>query len=180
MSEYIYEDNLQSNRLKTRFATEDDVPAWSEFFKDESSVAYLPKHDFASFEARAEDWIKRQINRYKNQEYGLQFLHDKTTNELIGQCGLILQEVDGRKEIEVGYHVLPWHRGKGYAPEAAKCFIDYAFENKITDSVISLIHVDNLNSKRVAEKNGLVRERTTVFKGIEAYVYRMLNTSIMI
>jgi len=29
----------------------------------------------------------------------------KSTGELIGDCGLTVQDVDGAKEVEIGYHV---------------------------------------------------------------------------
>jgi len=93
--------------------------------------------------------------------------------ELIGQCGLLLQNIDGVEELEIGYHVLPEHWGKGYAIEAARTWKDYAFKNRISPSLISMIHVDNKASRKVAEKNGMIVDKETVYKDLPVVIYRI-------
>ncbi len=95
------------------------------------------------------------IKRYADNRLGLQALIDKQTGAFIGQCGILIQEVNGINEIEVGYHLLRKHWGKGYASEAAQMFRDYGFENKVADSLISIIHPLNFPSKNVALRNGM-------------------------
>ena len=100
------------------------------------------------------------------------------TGEFVGLCGLLTQEVDGKMELEIGYHLLPgqWH--KGFATEAAVFCKAFAREKALAPSVISLIDPDNLPSQRVAERNGLQLERTTLFRGKPARVYRGLIGSV--
>ncbi|MFM9945655.1 MAG: GNAT family N-acetyltransferase, partial [Bacteroidia bacterium] len=141
MYPYLYNDNLESNRLTTRKLKESDTTVWADFFKDQEVIQYFPIF-YDTIEQRSKQWIERQLTRYAENRYGLQALMDKKTNEFIGQCGLLEQEVDGKKEIEVGYHIFKNFWGQGFAPEAARLFIDYAFNNKLTDSVISIIHKD--------------------------------------
>ena len=114
----------------------DDSIAWAEFFKDPEAVEFMSKFLLASPEETAKHWITRQITRYKENRFGLQALIHKTTNEFIGQCGLLKQEVDGKDELEVGYHIFRKYWGQGFAPEAAKMFIDYAFTNNLAYSII--------------------------------------------
>lgn len=170
---YTYHDQLETGRLYTRFLTPEDAGVWTEFFKDKDALAYLPLHGFTKPEELSENWLNRQLQRYRQQRYGLQALVHKKTGELIGQCGLLLQEVDGITETEVGYHILKKHRGCGYAPEAAERFIRYAFENKLSESVISIIHINNSNSQRVALKNGLEREKQTRWNNLDVWIYRI-------
>jgi ribosomal-protein-alanine N-acetyltransferase len=177
MQNYFYCDNLKSERLKTRFLTEADIHAWSEFFEDKDAVEFIPDFGLNTSAERARDWIDRQLNRYAKNLYGLQVLVDKRTNEFIGQCGLLLQEVDGIEEVEVGYHILRKHWGKGYAPEAARLFIDFAFGKNISSSVISIIDSKNLKSQRVAEKNGLIREKQTGWRNMNVFSYRISKNS---
>jgi RimJ/RimL family protein N-acetyltransferase len=172
---YHYIDGLQSQRLSTRFLMRDDIDRWAPFFDDPDSVAFLPDYGITDSHARATQWIERQLMRYENQLYGLHALIDHSTGTFIGQCGLITQEIEDKTEIEVGYHILHPHRGQGYAPEAARLFIDFAFDNHQCDSVISMIDVRNTNSQRVAEKNGLQRERCIVWKGLDIYIYRIYS-----
>lgn len=86
-------------------------------------------------------------------------LFTKKTNEFIGQCGITKQEVDGKIKIEVGYHVFKKYLRQGYAPEAVKLFIDYAFENAIASSLISIIDIRNINSQIVADKKRALKRK---------------------
>ena len=170
---YFYQDNLESLRLKTRFLTLDDINTWSEFFKSLEAIELFPAHFLPPGENHAAVWIERQLNRYKDKLYGVQAILDKSTGEFLGQAGLITQEVDEIKELEVGYHMLKKYWGNGYAPEAAKLFLDFAFKHQLNDSVISIINVKNFRSQRVAEKNGLQIDKKTIWREIPVYIYRI-------
>jgi ribosomal-protein-alanine N-acetyltransferase len=173
MSPYYYADKLESPRLRTRWLTTADIPAWSIFMADPHVQQFFPNPDQLSAEERAASWVNRQLERYATQSFGLQALIDQQTQAFVGQCGLLLQQVDGRQELEVGYHIFSEFRGKGYAPEAAKLFLDFALQHRQADSVISIIHTANANSQQVAAKNGFVRENQTVYSGSEVYIYRL-------
>lgn len=173
INNYKYEDNLESERLKTRYLTINDTELFSIFFENEEAQKFLPKF-FESPLVRAKHLIEKQLERYEENRLGLQVILHKETDEFLGICGLLLQNVDDKIEIEVGYHFLPKHWGKGYAPEAAKLFINYAFENKLTNSVISIIDIENFKSQRVAEKNDLKIEKQIKYLDNEdVYIYRM-------
>ena len=170
---YIYEDNLETARLRTRFLTIDDVEAWKVFFSDKDAIEFFPSFGITNAEEQPKGWIQRQLDRYASKRYGLQALIDKKTGAFIGQCGLLMQEVDGEKELEVGYHVFRQYWGSGYAPEAARMFIDYGFRNNQAESIVSIIHVNNIRSQRVADKNGLKRGKKTTWSDIDVYIYRV-------
>ena len=74
---------------------------------------------------------------------------------LIGDCGLVVQEVDGVEEIEIGYLIRRDLWGQGLATEAAQFCRDYGFSQRGFDKLISLLHPANIASRRVAEKNGM-------------------------
>jgi ribosomal-protein-alanine N-acetyltransferase len=173
MPSYIYQDQLESQRLITRKLNEGDIPLWADFFKDKETVKFLPEFGVIPAEYRSKLWIERQLKRYEENKFGLQALIDKKTGQFIGQCGLLAQEIDEKKEIEVGYHLLKKYWGQGYAPEAARLFIAYAFKNKLANSVISIIDVKNFNSQRVAEKNALKRERQLEWCESDVFIYRI-------
>ncbi|MGZ4044336.1 MAG: GNAT family N-acetyltransferase [Bacteroidia bacterium] len=178
MISYIYKDNLESERLVTRWLTLNDINAWADFFKDEESVKFLPVTELLSPGERSKFWIEKQLKRYADKKFGLQALIDKETGEFIGQCGLLMQEVDGKTEIEVGYHIFRKNWGQGYAPEAAKLFIDYAFKNNITNTIISIIHCQNLKSQRVAEKNGLIKLKQTAWSDLDVTIYGITKETV--
>ncbi len=169
---YTYEDGLVTERLYTRFIVPDDAKEWARFFEDKEAMQYFWPSD-KSIQEQSNYWIERQLLRYKENRYGLQTLIHKQTNEFIGQCGLMLQEIDGKQELEVGYHIFKKHWGQGYAPEAARAFLHYGFEHRIASSIISIIDVRNINSQRVADKNGLKREKQIRWLEMDVFVYRM-------
>jgi len=100
-------------------------------------------------------------------------LIDKSTGQLVGQCGLLVQEVDGTEELEIGYSILPKFWNRGYATEAAKKCRDFAFINSYTDSLISIVHKENIKSEKVALKNGMLQTKQTVFKDMPVNIFRI-------
>lgn len=168
----FYPDRLRSERLITRFISPEDAHLWIPFFRSEKATALFPDFGLITAEEKAQYWIKRIIDRYETERYGFQWIYLKGTDVLVGQAGLLLQEVDGKEELEVGYHMLPNHWGNGYAPEAAKMFIDFAKEQQLSDSIISIIDIRNQNSQRVAQKNGLSLEKTTLWNNLTVGIHR--------
>jgi [ribosomal protein S5]-alanine N-acetyltransferase len=79
--------------------------------------------------------------------------------------------VNGTDEIEIAYRLHPDYWGQGLATEAAQAVRDHAFRDLRLTRVVSLIHPDNLPSRRVAEKNGMNVENKTVFRGFPTFVF---------
>lgn len=174
---YRYDDGLETDRILTRKLVFEDHKIWTEFFESKAAIEFFRLSDFVSYEQWAKEWIARQLKRYTDSRYGMQAILNKQTDEFIGQCGILTQEVDGVTELEVGYHILPRYWGQGYAPEAARLFIDYAFENALTPSIISIIHPQNVRSQRVAEKNELALDKKVQWNGIEVCIYRITKAA---
>jgi RimJ/RimL family protein N-acetyltransferase len=173
MTHYKYEDHLLTRRLITRFLTAEDVREWTLFFKDRDATAFFPNLAFDTDEEKARWWIERQLTRYRESRFGLQALIHKETKEFIGQCGLLTQEVDGVEEVELGFDIFKKYWGQGYAPEAAQAFLQYAFQNNLAPSVVSIIDVRNTKARRVAWKCGMAQEKETQWAGINVVVYRI-------
>jgi RimJ/RimL family protein N-acetyltransferase len=100
-------------------------------------------------------------------------LIDKSSNEFIGQCGLFVHNVDGIEELEIGYSLMPAHRGKGYASEAAKKCKVFAFENNFANSLISIIDVRNQPSAKVAIANGMKLDKQTLMNNFLVNIFRV-------
>lgn len=170
---FTYQDNLQTPRLTTRFLTAADIVAWAPFFDDAEATAFFPPIPFATSEEKARWWIERQLTRYRENRLGLQALIHRQTGELVGQCGLLTQEVDGVEEIEVAYDVFKKWWGQGFATEGASAFINYAFQNHLTDAVTAIIDTRNTKAQRVAEKNNMQKDKQTLWAGHDVYIYRV-------
>lgn len=120
---------------------------------------------------QTQDWIKRNHARYQNDGYGLWALCLKSTNEFIGDCGLVTQQIDGSTEVEVGYHVHKKLWSKGFATEAAQACKAYGFHTLSLNKLISIIDPRNIASIRVAEKIGFTREKEAYVFNKNHYIY---------
>lgn len=166
-------DNQETERLKFRLVNSEDFDLWIDFFRHKDVARFLAMDKIPTPLEQCEHWFNRVKHRYENDLGGMNALIDKTNNEMVGQCGLLIQEVDGLNELEIGYSILPSYWNKGYATEAAKKCRDYAFKNNFTDSIISIIHVENINSEKVAINNGMLKTKTTKFKEMPVNIFRI-------
>jgi len=151
----------ETQRLIFRSIEDISFEEWLPFFRLPNNARMVALDHLDTLEAQCERWFERAHQRIKDGMGGLNALYESGSGVLVGQCGLLLQPVNGSNELEVGYSLLPAHWGKGYATEAARKARDTAFERAYTDNLISIIHVDNELSKKVARNNGMsVREKT--------------------
>ena len=143
---------LETKRLILREMTPNDVDDLLEVLSDPEAMQFYPR----PFDRQmTQAWIERNIQRYTQHGFWLWAIIFKENGKLIGDCGLVVQEVDGVEEIEIGYHIRRDLWGKGLATEAAQACRDYGFSQLGFDKLISLINPVNIASRRVAEKNGM-------------------------
>ena len=161
-------DILQTERLSLREFEPEDLDALAEILSDPETMRYYP----APFDrAAVADWIQRNRIRYLHDGFGLWAMVLHSTGELIGDCGLVRQIVDGADEIEIGYHVRRDLWCRGYASEAAQACREHGFAKLKAERLISLIRPENLASRRVAEKNGMTVWKETIKANLLHYVY---------
>ena len=80
---------------------------------------------------RAEDYLQRVAEEYASVGTGFYAVVLKPEGLFIGRCGLLWQEVDGAKELEIGYGIAPEYWGRGLATEAARALRDLAFSRYV-------------------------------------------------
>lgn len=128
-------------------------------FKADKVAEYLDLDPKLTEPELCKIWFDKAFHRYQNDLGGMNVLIEKRTNRLVGQCGLLVQTIENRERLEIGYSILPEFWKKGFAIEAATKCKNYAFENNFADSLISMIHEDNLSSEKVALRNGMTFEK---------------------
>jgi [ribosomal protein S5]-alanine N-acetyltransferase len=161
---------LETTRTILREFCPGDVDALSLVLSDAETMRFYP----APYNrAGVESWITRNMNRYAKDGHGLWAMILKTSGELIGDCGPAVQEVDGKNEVELGYHLRRDHWGMGFASEAACACRDSVFARLPVDHLISLIRPENLPSRRVAERVGMKVWKETVWRDLPHMVYRV-------
>lgn len=149
----------ETERLKFRLLKTADFDSWVNLFKADKVAEYLDLDPKLTETELCQIWFDKAFHRYENDLGGMNVLIDKKTNRLVGQCGLLVQTIENRKRLEIGYSILPEFWKNGFAIEAATKCKDYAFENNFADSLISMIHLDNLSSEKVALRNGMTLEK---------------------
>ena len=165
-------DSEESERLLFRKVNFKDSDLWLEFFKDPASFMHW-NFERQSPEAECRDWYEKQFNRYETNRGGMNALIEKKSGQLIGHCGLLVQQVDDITELEIGYSLLPNSRNKGYATEAAAKCKEYAFANDLAPSLISIISLTNQASMNVAMRNGMKPDKQTVYNNNKVVIYRI-------
>ncbi len=159
---------LETPRLLLRDFAPEDADALALVLSDPETMRYYP----APYDrAAVEQWIERNRQRYQDDGAGLWAMELKEPKEVIGDCGIILQQVEGEPLYEIGYHLRRdfWHQG--LATEAAIACRDWAFANLKTKRLISLIRPENLPSRRVAERNGMTVWKEVNWRGLSHCVY---------
>lgn len=143
---------LETNRLYLRKMTQEDFPSLCEILQD-VEVMYAYEHAFSDDEVQ--EWLDKQIERYKQDGSGLWAVILKETDKMIGQCGLTLQDYRGKQVWEIGYLFQKafWHQG--YATEAAIACREYAFREHLSAEIFSIIRDNNIASQKVALRNGM-------------------------
>lgn len=159
---------IETDRLYLRQLTLEDAQNLSLVLSDEESMKHYPR---ALSDDEVKNWIKRSIERYEKDGFGLWAVIRKEDKQFLGDCGITLQNIDGEILPEIGFHIIKTYCNKGYASEAAEACKKYALEELGFTSVYSYSEIGNEPSQRVAAKIGMKKIKTYKKDGIEAVVY---------
>ena len=143
---------LETDRLILREMTEGDYDALYAYLADPEVMKHYP-HPFD--EEKVKNWIKRNIERYRIFGFGLWAVVLKETGEVIGDCGLTMQLINGQIKPEIGYHIRKDKQRKGYGSEAARACRDWTFEHTPFNIVYSYMKSTNVASYSTAAAMGM-------------------------
>ena len=101
----------------------------------------------------AENWVRMRIEFNEGNKYKIGALVLKENNRLIGRCGLgYLKELD---EIELGCVIDDRYWRRGFATEACRGVIEYAFNELNLLRIIAFAHPLNIASIKLMQKSGM-------------------------
>lgn len=138
---------IETERLLLREMTEDDFDALYQILADSDIMQHYP---YTFDETRVREWINRNIERYQIFGFGLWAVCLKETGEMIGDCGLTMQLINGQIKPEIGYHIREDQQRKGYAKEAAVAVRDWTFHNTPFNVIYSYMKYTNEPSSNTA------------------------------
>ena len=142
---------IETERLFLREMKENDFDALYEVLAVSDIMRHYP---YTFDESRVRNWIQRNIERYRIFGFGLWAVCLKETGEMIGDCGLTMQLIDGEIKPEIGYHIRADKQRNGYAKEAAIAVRDWTFNNTPFQIVYSYMKYTNEPSVKTAISYG--------------------------
>ncbi len=169
---------LETKRLFIREMVQSDLDALCTILCDEEVMQIAYGHAFTVEEAQ--QWLNRNLKRYEDYGFGLWAVICKETNEMIGQCGLTMQQWRGQGILEIGFSFQKAYWHQGYAIESALACKEYAFSALNADRVYAIIRDINISSQKVAIRTGMqmIDQDSKNFRNIdmELLVYAVERT----
>ena len=111
---------------------------------------------------QSDEMIDRMAASWHDREFGLWAVERRDSNEFIGFVGLSspIWQASFTPCVEVGWRLGKHHWGSGFAPEAANAALEWGFTNVELpgDQIVSFSTEGNINSQRVMQKVGMVRD----------------------
>ncbi len=148
--------HLETERLALRELTQADLPALHAVLSDPVAMT---AYEGAFSESESEDWLRRQQRRYRDDGFGLWAVVLRETGAVIGDCGITRQRIETDEVLEVGYHLRRSAWGNGFATEAARASMDWAFTTLSAPTVWAKVRDSNLASMNVAIRLGMTARR---------------------
>jgi len=148
---------METKRLILRPPSLEDFEALHRIFSDPITMSFWPA-PFTEEDTRR--WISRSTQDHEETGFGRQPVILKFSGEIIGDCGIMLAEIAGEPEHDLGYIIHHPFWGNGYAIEAAGALKRRAVEQLGIRRLVANMPTDHAASIRVAEKLGMRREKT--------------------
>ncbi|RLP67932.1 N-acetyltransferase [Mycetocola reblochoni] len=139
-------------RLRFRELVQGDLDELAALLGDPEAMAYYPE---PKTREQTADWIERTAVSQREHGHTLWAIegHD---GEFLGDCGITWQSYNGIAVREIGYHLVRARQGQGLATEAARSCLELARREFPGETLTAIIHPDNVASRRVAEKLGMI------------------------
>lgn len=150
---------IKTNRLVLREIEENDLAALSKIYADPDCMQFYPGTKSL---AEVRTWFQElSFNSYLRYGFGLWAVVDQFSGQIMGDCGITMQETPEGSEPEIGYHLWRDFWGKGFATEAAIACRSHALITLGLGRVVSITSPENIPSQKVAEK---VHDRMEVYQ----------------
>jgi len=161
---------LETKRLTLRMFHTADFEAYVEMCGDAEVMRYIGDGQALS---RPMAWrnLAMMIGHWSLRGYGLWAVEERRSGALVGRVGFWNPE--DWPGFELGWMLRRSCWGQGYATEAGRVALEFAFTRMNETQVISLIHSDNAASIRVAQRLGERLIGSTEVMGKQASVYQI-------
>jgi RimJ/RimL family protein N-acetyltransferase len=159
---------LETPRLRLRAWRDADLDPYAAMCGDAVVMRYMGD---GSTMTRDDAWRQMAmfVGHWQLRGFGMWAVEERDSARFIGRVGL--HRPEGWPGLEVGWMLSPDTWGRGYASEAGRASLEHAWHVLGADHVISVIHPENVQSIRVAERLGERPEGTHELDGLEVLLY---------
>ncbi|WP_087017204.1 GNAT family N-acetyltransferase [Thaumasiovibrio subtropicus] len=159
----------ETERLVVRHFDLNDASYILTQLNDPAFIQYIVDKKVRDLEA-ARDYLRNgPLQAYTKVGYGLNAVVLKSSNTVIGMCGLVL-----RSELphpDLGYAFLPEFRRQGFAREAALAVIEHSKQAYHLETILAVTLPDNIASNALLKRLGFAFEGTQVLYGADNNLY---------
>jgi RimJ/RimL family protein N-acetyltransferase len=160
---------LSTQRLVLRPISPDDVDALHAFWTDPSVRKYLWDNEIIARETVVEI-IRDSEACFRELGSGLFAIELATQpGQLVGFCGL--RHMNGSRDVELLYGILPRYWGEGMVTEAAREVLRHGFESCGLARIMGVTDTPNQRSVRVMQRLGMVFQDRREYKGLDTVFY---------
>jgi RimJ/RimL family protein N-acetyltransferase len=114
--------------------------------------------------------LVRDLKHWEDHGWGAWVVEDD--GAFAGRAGLNTTHIDGASVVEIAWAIVGDAHGRGLATAAAVASVERARELGLPE-VVSFTLPDNVASRRVMEKAGLLYEREAMRAGLPHVLYRL-------
>ena len=162
---------LTTDRLLLRQRNLDDVPAILAMNTDPEVMRFVGDGrmpDPVELEKRTRERVGTDFG--VGLGYWSVFPHERP-DDYLGY--VVLSPVPESVDIEISYGIRRDAWGHGFATEAARAGLDFAFRARVLPEVVAVVHPDNISSQRVAKKLGFKAAGHRHAHGADLFLYRL-------
>lgn len=147
---------FQTLRLQTRPLLESDFEGFFELHGNPKVMRYTTQPSQSEAEARAD--LKRIMQKTQMEpNYNVWALEDRANGAFVGNCAVMVEEVEGKMWGEVGYRILERKWGNGYGKETGRGLVTHMRDEMGLDGARGYTAKVNVGSKRILEGLGMVQ-----------------------
>ncbi len=149
--------HLQTPRLILRQWRDSDIPTFIAMNKDPRVMEFFP--DLWD-EKKSREAVEKTREEFARNGFGKFALELKENGEFIGYVGLAEVNFESHfaPAIEIGWRLAAKHFGNGYATEAAREVLRFAFEELHLKEIVAFTVPQNSPSLNVMKKIGMIRD----------------------
>jgi ribosomal-protein-alanine N-acetyltransferase len=161
---------LETERLRLRPVVADDLDHFAALYRDPDVMRFIGTRGPLTREQTRER-LDFMLDHWRQHGFGMWSLWRKADGAFVGRCGM--RYLEESPEVELGYTLARPFWGQGFATEASRAVVRYAFDVLKLDRLVAVADPANTASVNVMKKIGMAFERTGQFYGSECVLYAM-------